>query len=305
MPAFEFLTVDVFTTERFRGNPLAVFPDARGLASETMQAIAAEFGYSEITFVLPPDDPENHARVRIFTPTAEIPFAGHPNVGTAFVLGRMPEIFGKPVTDRLRFEEKAGLVTVALRKTDGFVTGATIRAPQPLTVGETVEPDLVARCASLDPARIALNTHAPRFVSVGLPFAIAELESEAALAAARPNLAVFHEALARHRGTQPDFSLFLYVPDAKNPRKLRTRMFAPLDNVMEDPATGSASAALGAYLASLAPESGATIGFELKQGVEMGRHSLISLSITKQDGRVADVFISGDCVDVMRGSIAL
>ncbi len=304
MPAFEFLTVDVFTTERFRGNPLAVFPDARGLASETMQAIAAEFGYSEITFVLPPEDPENHARVRIFTPTAEIPFAGHPNVGTAFILGRMPGIFGKPVRDHLRFEEKAGLVSVDLRRVDGSVTGATIRAPQPLTAGETVEPGLVARCASLDPALIALRAHPPRFVSVGLPFAVAELESEAALAAARPNLAVFHEALTRHRGTQPDFSLFLYVRDAGNPAKLRTRMFAPLDNVMEDPATGSASAALGAYLASLMPESDATIGFELEQGVEMGRRSLISLSVTKRGGQVTDIFISGDCVNVMRGTIA-
>ena len=303
MPAFEFLTVDVFTMERFRGNPLAVFPDARGLTSETMQAIAVEFGYSEITFVLPPDDPQNHARVRIFTPTAEIPFAGHPNVGTAFVLGRMPEIFGKPVTDRLRFEEKAGLVSVDLRRKDRTVTGATIRAPQPLTVGETVEPDLAARCVSLDPARIALRTHPPRFVSVGLPFAVAELESEAALAAARPDIAVFHEALARHRDNRSDFPLFLYVRDAANPQKLRTRMFAPLDNITEDPATGSASAALGAYLVSLMPGSDDTVGFELEQGVEMGRRSLISLSVTRQDGHIGDVLVSGDCVDVMRGSI--
>ena len=94
MPTAEYVTVDVFTSERFSGNPLAVIPDARGIGDEAMQKIAAEFGYSETTFVLPPEDTANSARVRIFTPTTEVPFAGHPNVGTAYVLGQRPELFG-------------------------------------------------------------------------------------------------------------------------------------------------------------------------------------------------------------------
>ncbi|MGO6907503.1 PhzF family phenazine biosynthesis protein, partial [Rhizobium ruizarguesonis] len=110
MNTLSYVTVDVFTSTRFEGNPLAVISDARGLCDAAMQKIATEFSYSEVTFVLPPEDAQNSACVRIFTPTMEIPFAGHPNVGTAYVLGQQAEIFGKPVGDTLRFEERAGIV---------------------------------------------------------------------------------------------------------------------------------------------------------------------------------------------------
>ncbi len=304
MPAYDFVTVDVFTTERFRGNPLAVFTDARGLGDATMQAIAAEFGYSEITFVLPPEDAQNDARVRIFTPTTEIPFAGHPNVGTAYVLGRLPSLFGKPVGKTLRFEELAGLVTIDLRHEGDAVTGATIRAPQALSVGETKpDTDLIARCASLTASDIVTTTHAPSFASVGLPFAVAELSGLEALAAASPNIAVFHEAVGRHRQAGADFSLFLYVRSVEDPWKIRARMFAPLDNIMEDPATGSASAALAAFLVQLTPGEDATQTIVIEQGVEMGRRSLITLDVVKKDGKVEDVRISGECVDVIKGAI--
>ncbi|RVI26854.1 PhzF family phenazine biosynthesis protein, partial [Sinorhizobium meliloti] len=139
MSTVSFITVDVFTAERFAGNQLAVIPDARGLSEARMQAIATEFGYSEVTFVLPPENPENTARVRIFTPTTEVPFAGHPNVGTAFVLGRQQEIFGRNPGGALRFEEKAGLVEVTLLGSDGIVTGARIVAPQALQIGPAID----------------------------------------------------------------------------------------------------------------------------------------------------------------------
>ena len=120
MPAYEFVTVDVFTDRRFGGNPLAVFPDARGLTAEQMQALAAEFNLSETTFVLPPENPQNHARVRIFTTRTELPFAGHPNVGTGYVLARRMD---KP-PEHLVFEELAGLVRVhLLRDADGSIDG--------------------------------------------------------------------------------------------------------------------------------------------------------------------------------------
>lgn len=301
MPA-DYVTVDVFTAVLFAGNPLAVFADARGIGEGAMQRIAAEFNYSEITFVLPPEDPRNDARVRIFTPTAEIPFAGHPNVGTAYVLGRQPLLFGRPVGDTLRFEEKAGLVEVDLRRESGEVIGAAIRAPQPLSLGATVDVDLVARCASIDPAAVRQTTHAPVFASVGLPFVLAELESLEALGSACPNVAVFHEAARLH---QRDVSLFLYVRDRKRPFEIRARMFAPLDNVMEDPATGSASAALGAYLVSLLPEPEAEVAIRIEQGVEMGRRSIIDLTVGKARGQVTGVVIAGRCIDVMSGRIAL
>ncbi|NKN00220.1 PhzF family phenazine biosynthesis protein [Rhizobium leguminosarum] len=305
MNTLSYVTVDVFTSTRFEGNPLAVISDARDLSDAAMQKIATEFNYSEVTFVLPPEDPQNSARVRIFTPTMEIPFAGHPNVGTAYVLGQQAEIFSKPVGDTLRFEEKAGIVEVSLKRSGGKVAAAAIRAPQPLTIGDTIAAETIAGCVSLDPGVIVSTTHAPVFASVGLNFAVAEVNGLEALAAVRPNLAGFQAAAGRQATSGHDFSLFLYVRTAENPWNIRTRMFAPLDNVPEDPATGSASAALGAYLVSLAPEAHMNARITIEQGVEMGRRSVITLDVVKSDGIVTDVVISGGCVSVMRGEISL
>src|SRR5215212_4524871 len=142
MRTFSFVTVDVFTDRRFGGNPLAVFPDAQGLSDGEMQSLAAEFNLSETTFVLPPADPANTARVRIFNRTAEMPFAGHPNVGTGWVLAGM----GRARDGLLRFEEIAGVVEV--RAGPGTVT---IAAPQPLSLAEEMPADLLARCVGIDP----------------------------------------------------------------------------------------------------------------------------------------------------------
>src|SRR5438874_2985798 len=153
--------VDVFTRVQFGGNPLAVIPDARGLDERLMQRIAAEFGYSETAFVFPPIDPQHTAHVRIFTPTAEVPFARHPNVGTAFVLARSQAVFGQPVGEELWFEERAGLVAVTVEYQAGVVSGAAISAPRALEIGEEVAADWVAACASLSVADIALERHPP------------------------------------------------------------------------------------------------------------------------------------------------
>src|SRR5215469_8011252 len=140
-----FETVDVFTDRAFGGNPLAVLTDARGLETGQMQSIAAEFNLAETTFVLPPKDPAHTAEVRIFTPKAEIPFAGHPNVGTAFVLARAGESYGRKIGgDRLVFEEKAGLVPLALDRQSSEVVGARLAAPQRLMLGDELSPDVVA-----------------------------------------------------------------------------------------------------------------------------------------------------------------
>ena len=303
MNTVPFATVDVFTAERFAGNQLAVIPDARGLTDGEMQAIAAEFGYSEVTFVLPPDDPANTARVRIFTPTAEVPFAGHPNVGTAFVLGRQEEIFGKKPDSKLRFEEKAGLVEVTLLGEQGAPAGARIVAPQPLAVGPVIDTATIAACASLGSQTLSDVSHPPLALSVGLPFAFAEVKDVATLARARPNVSAFHEANVRYPIAEDSFSLFLYARRPERPWEIRARMFAPLDNVIEDPATGSASAALGAYLVSLLPQADAEIEIAIEQGVEMGRRSVITVRVGKTGGTVREVSVSGNCVAVMRGSI--
>lgn len=304
MPTVSFTTVDVFTSNRFEGNPLAVMTDARGLSDGDMQKIAAEFGYSEVTFVLPPENPENTARVRIFTPTMEVPFAGHPNVGTAYVLGGRGEVFGKPVGDVMRFEEKAGLVTVGLRRDGDRVASAAIRAPGPLVTGRTVAEETVARCISIDASQVSARIHHPVLASVGLSFIVAELRDLDALAAARPNLACFQDAAGPTPEGNHDFSLFVYVRTPEAPWAIRARMFAPLDNVPEDPATGSASAALAAYLVSLEADADMKVSLTIEQGVEMGRRSIIGVDVVKTNGVITDVTISGACVEVMRGEVA-
>lgn len=304
MNKVSFTTVDVFTSTRFEGNPLAVITDARGLGDVQMQKIAAEFGYSEVTFVLPPENPENTARVRIFTPTTEVPFAGHPNVGTAFVLGQQSEVFGKQVGNTLRFEEQAGLVRVDLTRDGNHILSASVRAPQPFMIGRTINPETVARCVSIPAEAVRTTTHSPLVVSVGLSFVVAELVDLPTLALARPNLACFKDAAGPTLEGSHDFSLFVYVRSSDSPWDIRARMFAPLDNVAEDPATGSASAALGAYLVSLVPEPDIARSLTIEQGVEMGRRSLIGVKVIKDKGVVTEVTISGSCVRVIEGEIA-
>jgi trans-2,3-dihydro-3-hydroxyanthranilate isomerase len=288
--AWRFHTVDVFTDQPFGGNPLAVITDARGLSSAAMQRIAAEFNLAETTFVLPPDDPAHDAKVRIFTPRAEVPFAGHPNIGTAFVLGRL-----RGGNDRLLFEETAGLVPIDLIRQNGAVVGATLTAPQPLSRGETVTAEAIAACVGLAVANIATGRHQPVVASVGIGFVIAELSDQAALARARPNV----DAIARLPPAAT--GLHLYVAGADG--ALATRMFAPLYGVPEDPATGSANAALAALLADLAPAADATLTFRIVQGVEMGRPSLLNAEVAKTGSAVTRVRIGGHCIAMMEGSL--
>lgn len=306
MPSVAYVTVDVFTRSRFSGNQLAVIPDARGLSGGQMQQIAAEFHYSETAFVLPPEAPENTARVRIFTPTMEVPFAGHPNVGTAFVLGNQPEIFGKPPGDVLRFEETAGLVEAVLRRDpSGRVAGAGIQAPEALSLGVEIDAQTIAACASIEVSDIRLETHRPVIASVGLAFAVAEVNDLDALARACPNTAAFATADKRFSRQDDQFALFLYCRMAENPWQIRARMFAPLDNVIEDPATGSASGALGGLLVHLRQEPSLEAQMTVEQGVEMGRPSRIDLDVVKAEGIVQSVRVAGNCIAVMRGVIDL
>ena len=221
MPRFAYETVDVFTDRPFGGNPLAVFTDARGMTDAQMQALAAEMNYSETTFVLPADDPAHDARVRIFHRTAEMPFAGHPNVGTAWILARQDRDRGGV----LRFEQMAGLVEIAIdRDSSGKVTGAVIAAPQPLSLGLTFTAEEIAPCAGLAAADVVTTAHRPVQASVGVPFVLAQV-SPAALAKANPDLASFRALAARHLGLAGRLSLFLYVRDGS---AIRACMFAPL-----------------------------------------------------------------------------
>lgn len=298
MRSYRFVTVDVFTEQRFGGNPLAVFPDARGLSDAEMQSLAAELNLSETTFVLPPERAANTARVRIFNRTAEMPFAGHPNVGTAFVLASdRPEL-----GDTLRFEEIAGLVEIEIdRLADGAICGATIAAPQPLSLGMEFPPAVIAACAGLDPSDIVVSTHRPVWASVGNSYVIAEVRPDA-LGRAIPDLREFRDAAAARPALNGRLSLYLYARDAADETALRVRMFAPLAGTLEDPATGSAATPLGALL--LSHDGGERRCYTITQGVEMGRASLLNVvAFRAADGIRATV--RGRCVPVLRGEAQL
>lgn len=297
----EFVTVDVFAERRFGGNPLAVIPDARELAPEQMQAIAAEFNLAETTFVLPPKDASRTAEVRVFTPRAELPFAGHPNVGTAFVLASRGESYGRALGDSLLFEEKAGLVRVDLLRAAGSLVGARLTAPQPLQRGDDIAPDLVAAAGSLAAADVETATHRPCIASCGLPLVFTELKTRLALAKARPRSDIFAEHLTADRTT----GVLFYVRDGSGGFDIQARMFAPLYGIPEDPATGSANVALVGLLASLRPERDVSLKLRIAQGVDMGRPSVLEASAEKKDGKLERLTIGGRCVSVMRGAIEL
>ena len=299
MSQYPFATVDVFTAQRFGGNPLAVFTDARGLTDAQMQSLAAEMNLSETTFVLPAEDPGHAARVRIFNRTAEMTFAGHPMVGTAYVLARLRET----PDEILWLEVLAGNVKVKLeRASDGAVIGARIAAPQTLTIGESVPVDVVARCVGLESHDVIVDTHQPSFGSVGVRHMIVEVAADA-LGRATPDLVAFRRGMQEHPTKDGRFSILIYAhadstgapPETQ---RIRARMFAPISGTVEDPATGSACSTLGALLLSHSKHE--RRAYEILQGVEMGRPSALDVRAWRADDGV-HASVSGRCVDVLHG----
>ena len=301
-----YVTVDVFTDRQFGGNQLAVVTDARDLSDTRMQQIANEFNFSETTFVLPPQSPANTAHIRIFNRTQEMPFAGHPNVGTAFVLAGQASIFGRPPGQIMRFEETAGIVAVEVISEGGVPSGATIAAPRLLEVGKRIKPEAIASCLGLKEADIVLAHHEPISVSVGIEFVVVEVAA-IALPRANPRTDAFAAVAREHLDSDfaGRFSVFFYSRAGVGIEKLDARMFAPLSGTFEDPATGSASAALGAYLASLDPSADGQFEIEISQGVQMGRPSRIEVAASKSNGQVNHVKVTGRCVQVMEGVLDL
>jgi trans-2,3-dihydro-3-hydroxyanthranilate isomerase len=292
-----YVTVDVFTDRAFGGNPLAVILDAAGLSTAQMQAIATEFNYSETTFVPSPQDAAHDAQVRIFTVRSEIPFAGHPNVGTAFVLAT--QAAKSPA--RLLFEEKAGLVPVEILTQDGKVVGAELTAPQPLTRLTPFSAEQAAACASLSAADIKTDRHPPQIVSVGLPFLVFEVATREALWRAKPDAAAF----ARTFPCDESDAVYFYtrdVPEDEKPCDLQARMFHPgPSGLSEDPATVAAAA----LLADLSGERDGELKLRIGQGVDMGRPSLLLTRIRKQDGVIMSAHVGGGCVPMMQGTFRL
>jgi trans-2,3-dihydro-3-hydroxyanthranilate isomerase len=296
---YRYYTCDVFTDTRFGGNQLAVLPQAVGLSTQQMQQIAREFNFSETTFVFP--SKAGHTRhVRIFTPAREIPFAGHPNVGTAFVLATAGEFGEIKSSLTVTFEEQSGLVPVTIQEAGGKVASCELTAPQSLSFGKTLPVELVAAAISIDSKEIVTKTHGPQVASVGLPFIIVELRDRSVLERARINMAGF-EALAA-QDVMPDVYLYTQGTDGFD---IRARMFVPLSGVPEDPATGSANCALAGLLAHYSQQPNGSFRWRIAQGVEMGRPSTLIARAEKKDGVVQTTRIGGAAVLVSEGTIYL
>lgn len=298
MSEYRYCTCDVFTRERFGGNPLAMVPDARGLDTGEMQALAREFNYSETTFVFPAEGDHTRA-VRIFTPTVEVPFAGHPNVGTAFMLAELGEVACAANDAVVRFEEKAGIVPVRILRDPREGVYCELTAPEPLALGPDPRVEEVAAAVGLEARDVVTTVHPPRVASVGLPFVMVEVASRAALARAAPDIRGM-QAL-QSRGITPD--IHLYTRDAGD-FDLQTRMFAPLDGVPEDPATGSANSALIGLLGQADPAASGQWQWRIAQGVDMGRPSELFGSVEKGAGECRAVRIGGYSVPVFAGTFS-
>lgn len=307
---YKFHTADVFTDTQFGGNQLAILPDARGLTLEQMQSITREFNFSETVFVFPPENPANTRRLRIFTPGLELPFAGHPTVGTAFVLAATGEI---PLTGdetRIVFEEGVGPVKVLIKSKEAkpFFTELS-PAKMPERGPETYDSGTIARALSLDPEDIATDgNYSIEGFSAGVPFVFVPIRSIEALGRARPRLDVFERAL---KGSwSPDVYLFCEKDDSASRNGvsngnavLQVRMFAPLLGVLEDPATGSAAAAFAGYLTQRSTRRNGTLCYTVHQGVEMGRPSKLFVEADVADGEVKAVRVGGSSVLVSSGSL--
>ncbi|MGZ4600977.1 MAG: PhzF family phenazine biosynthesis protein [Oryzihumus sp.] len=285
------MTVDVFAEQRFGGNALAVFTDAAEIPENVLQPLASELNLSETTFVLPPDDPAHAARVRIFCRTSEFDFAGHPMVGTAYVLA------DRARDGRLTFEVRAGVVEVELRHdAEGRVRGAAITAPLALEVGANHSVDSIAACLELSAGDVVTERHEPVEASMGNAFVIVEVRAEA-LTRAAPNSPAFRSAHA----ARPGLTRVAVLAYARDGDEVRCRMFTPLSGTPEDSATGSANLALAGLLLHLS--GGDRLAFTSLQGVEMGRPSRLELEAwSTQDGIRASV--AGSCIPVLRGEAA-
>ena len=302
MTRYQYQLVDVFTNRAFGGNPLAVFTDGVGLQPETMQAIAKELNLSESTFVLPPESQENHYRVRIFTPTAELPMAGHPTVGTAFVLARERSVGRLGAETTVYFEEGIGRVPVSIRFKDGAPDFIRMTQPLPTFGARLTDAGAAAAMLSLDAG--AIDTRLPiEVVSCGVPFLFIPIVDLKAIRSIR----LRPDAWERVKNETQVGEIFVFTREVENEGStVHSRMFAPAFGVPEDPATGAASGPLGCYLVHHGVVPGApTVRMVSEQGIEIGRPSFIQIEIDQEDGNITGVRVGGQCYFIGQGYIQL
>jgi trans-2,3-dihydro-3-hydroxyanthranilate isomerase len=298
----KFHTLDVFTDRAFGGNPLAVFPDADGIAPELMPRIARELNLSETVFVMWDAPPEGaDCRVRIFTPGMELPFAGHPTLGTAHLLASLGRLRTEGGAARVVLGEGVGPVPVEVRMEDGRPVFAMLSAARMPEVGPAPPaPDVVARLLSLDEAELG-GSLGTAFATSGVPWLFVSVRDRAALGRARLDRAAWERDLAGAWAPH----LVVMTDDADEGGTLRARMFAPAMNIVEDPATGAAVTALAALLARRDAAEEGTLRWIIDQGVEMGRPSRLFLEADVHAGRITAVRVGGGCVAISEGEMTL
>lgn len=297
-PGDRFYTADVFTTQAFGGNPLAVFPQAAAISSERMQAIARELNLSETVFVLPPETATGTRRLRIFTPGSEIPFAGHPTVGTAFVLAAIRELPLTGDTTAIVFEEGVGPVPVTIRSQAGQPVFSELEAAQrPVIQPIARSITELGAIVGLAAADLEVPGWQPATASCGLPFSVIPVRDSAALAAARLDLGRWEQTLASSEAPQ------VYLVTGLGSDRLTVRMFAPALGIAEDPATGAAAAALGGYLVQGRSLPDGDYPWAIAQGAAVQRPSELTVRVTLLDGLVDRVRVGGCSVLMSEGVI--
>src|ERR1043166_6487207 len=296
-----FVTADVFTDRAFGGNQLAVFPDASAIPADVMQQIAREFNFSETTFVLPPSDRANTARVRIFTPGGELPFAGHPTVGTAHVLAATGAIGLSGDLTRIIFEEGAGPVPVMIRASAGKPVFAQLTAARLPEIGPpTPSREQLAEMLSLSPDDLRDGPYVPQAISCGVWFLMVPLVDRGAVGRSRLKVDLCERLL----GGFVTSHVFVFAEDAERAgSNVRARMFAHDIGVPEDPATGSAAVGLAAYLAARDPRRDGTLRWVIEQGFEMGRPSILEAEAEKKNGQITATRVGGSTVIVTTGEM--
>ncbi len=298
---YSFYTLDVFTEQIFGGNPLAVFPEALGLSTAQMQAVAVEINYSETVFVLPPQTESGDYRLRIFTPRQELDFAGHPTLGTAFLLAHIGKIPLQNSTTPIILEEGVGPVAVTIYSEQGKPKETELSVAQlPILGPAPPSAERLASLLGLMPDAIIQGDYFPQAYSSGLPFLFVPLGDRRLLAQATLNLSLWKEHIEDYWAS----CLYLFTADPGGAADFQARMFAPGLGIAEDPATGSAVAALGGYLGDRLEKPG-LYHWRIAQGIEMGRPSLLKLSLEKTSQSITSVTVAGTSVVVIQGRMEI
>jgi trans-2,3-dihydro-3-hydroxyanthranilate isomerase len=296
-----YFTLDVFTDRTFGGNQLAVFPNATDIPEELLLAITREFNYSEVTFVYPAKDAQHTRRVRIFTPEKEMPFAGHPTIGTAAALALAEGVLGDATSGTLALDLKIGTVPVDVRVEGEALAWAELSVAKMPEIGPSVPTlNTMAEILSLDAKDLVGGALSPQAVSCGYPFLLVPLKSVDAVQRARVRVDLWEQTLKR--SWAPEILVAAREPE-QGEHHWRARMFAPGINVPEDPATGSAIAAFGGWLAMKDSRSDGEFAWTVRQGIEMGRPSLLEVRATKTAGVVTAVKVAGRAVLIGEGRL--